>query len=132
MARFYLVDDSLFVLTQLTQILEKGGHQVVGSAQNGEDALQFLEEHADMADAVTIDITMPGLDGMGLLERIHQKWPALIPLIVSGLAKRELVLEAGRLGAAGYLIKPLVRERVIEKIAEALGSRASADAREGQ
>jgi len=120
MARFYLVDDSLFVLTQLTQILEKGGHQVAGSAQSGEDALRFLEEHADAVDAITLDITMPGLDGMEILARIHKEWPALIPLIVSGLAKRDLVLEAGRLGAAGYLIKPLVRERVLEKIAEAL------------
>jgi two-component system chemotaxis response regulator CheY len=127
MARFYLVDDSLFVLTQLKQILEKGGHEVVDSAQSGEMALQFLEERAREIEVVTIDITMPGADGMTILDRIHQKWPAIITLIVSGLAKRDLVLEAGRLGASGYLIKPLVRERVLEKIAEVLKEQTSGE-----
>jgi two-component system chemotaxis response regulator CheY len=120
MARFYLVDDSLFVLTQLKQIVQKGGHEVSGSAQNGEAALQYLEEHAGAVDVITLDITMPGIDGMETLRRIRCRWPDKICIVVSGLAKRDLVLEARALGAAGYIIKPLSRDAVLERLAEIL------------
>jgi len=120
MARFYLVDDSLFVLTQLKQILIKGGHAVIGSAQSGEAALGYLEGHADAVDVITLDITMPGLDGLEALRRIRERWPQLICVVITGLGKRDLVLEARGLGAAGYLIKPLRRDAVLEKLAEIL------------
>ena len=120
MARFYLVDDSLFVLTQLRQILQKGGHEVCGSAQNGDAALQYLEEYADTIDVITLDITMPGPDGIETLRRIRARWPEKVCIVVSGLAKRDLVLEARALGAAGYIIKPLSRDAVMERLAEIL------------
>jgi len=120
MARFYLVDDSLFVLTQLKQIIQKGGHEVCGSAQNGEAALQYLEEHASAIDVITLDITMPGPDGIETLRRIRERWPEKVCIIVSGLAKRDLVLDARNLGAAGYLLKPLSRDAVLARLAEIL------------
>ena len=118
MACFYLIDDSLFVLTQLKQILQKGGHEVCGSAQNGEAALQYLEEQHHIPDAITLDITMPGMDGMEVLRQIRERWPEKTCVIISGLAGRDLVLEARKLGAVGYIVKPLIRETVLDKLRE--------------
>jgi two-component system chemotaxis response regulator CheY len=120
MASFYLVDDSLFVLTQLKQILQKAGHTVAGTAQNGEAALAYLEGCSTLPDVITLDITMPGMDGIDVLRRIRKSWPEILCIVVTGLGKKDFVLEARGLGAAGYIIKPLNRDRVLEKLAEAL------------
>jgi DNA-binding NtrC family response regulator len=60
------------------------------------------------------------MDGMDVLRRIRKSWPEILCIVVTGLGKKDLVVEARCLGAAGYIIKPLNRDRVLEKLAEAL------------
>jgi len=120
LARILVVDDSAFVTTQLSQILVKGGHTIAAVAVSGDDAIACLEARADQIDLVTLDITMPGTSGVDTLRHIRMHWPQMLCVVVSGIGKKETVLEVRELGAAGYIIKPLQRERVLEKISEVL------------
>lgn len=112
----FIVDDSMFIVTQLKQILEKGGHQVCGYANRGEDALQKMHLHKEKLDLVTIDITMPGNDGIWVLEQIKQQFPGIMCCIISAIGKKETVLTSRKLGAEGYIIKPLSTEKVLGRL----------------
>jgi len=120
MASILIVDDSAFVTTQLTQILVKGGHTVSAALPGGDEAIAFLEENAGSINLVTLDITMPGTSGIDTLRHIRMHWPGILCVVVSGIGKKETVLETRELGAAGYIVKPLSRERVLSKIGEIL------------
>lgn len=120
MARILVADDSIFITTQLSQILTKGGHTIAGLANSGDEAIAFLETRANEVDLVTLDITMPGTSGVDTLRHIRMNWPLLPCVVVSGIGKKETVLEVRELGAAGYIVKPLQRERVLEKITAVL------------
>lgn len=117
MKRFFLVDDSMFIITQLSQILTGAGYEVVGYATNGDEAVKFFAERADAIDIVTLDVTMPGLDGIAVLREIKAVKPAVRVMIVSAIGKKDTVLDAKNLGAEGYLIKPLSREKVLARVA---------------
>lgn len=120
MARVLIVDDSSFILTQMSQILIKGGHTVAGTAADGDQALAFLAGHSAAVDIVTLDVTMPGASGIEVLRRIAGSWPHIACLVVTGIGKKETVIESRELGAAGYLIKPLSSAKVLAKIDEVL------------
>ena len=120
MARILVVDDSSFVTTQLSQIMIKGGHTVAAAVSSGDEAISFLEKYKDLVDLVTLDITMPGTSGIDTLRHLRLHWPEIACVVVSGIGKRETVLATKELGAAGYIIKPLEKTRVLDKIEEVL------------
>ncbi len=113
--RVLVVDDSAFARTLLARVLrETGAIDVVGSARNGNDALARIAELDP--DVVTLDLTMPELDGIGVLRALQQRSrPRVIVVSISGVDS-ELGAEALALGAVDLVAKPtaLASDRLAE------------------
>ena len=118
--RVLLVDDSMFIRKQLTQILSSEGFEILGQAENGLEGFQMYREFHPDIDLVTMDITMPNLDGISCLEKILKFDKNARVVMISALGKEELVKKALVTGARNYIIKPLDRKKVLERIAAAL------------
>lgn len=114
MARVLIVDDSLMMRKTLRRILEKAGHEVVGEAVNGEQAIFHYPE--TRPDIVTMDITMPGLGGIETIKRIIQSDPAANIVVVSSLGQRHIVFEALQNGAKNYVLKPISEDKLLKVI----------------
>ncbi len=115
--RVLLVDDSIFVKKQLQQILLSQDYEVVDSAGDGEEAIAKYKEHYPNIDLVTMDITMPKMDGITALEQIMKFDKNARVVMISALGKEELVKKALLLGAKNFIIKPLDRVKVLERLA---------------
>lgn len=119
--RVLLVDDSMFVRKQLNQILTSEGFDIVGQAEDGLQGLELFKELHPNVDLVTMDITMPKMDGISCLEKIIAFDSGAKVIIISALGKEDLVKKALITGAKNYIIKPLNRKKVLERIAGVLG-----------
>ncbi|HOJ63467.1 MAG TPA: response regulator [Spirochaetota bacterium] len=111
-----IVDDSIFVKKQLTQILQSEQFQVIDEASDGEEAIEKYKEHFPNVDLVTMDITMPKMDGITALEKIIEFDKNAKVIMISALGKQELVKKSLLLGAKNYIVKPLDRKKVLERI----------------
>ena len=118
--RVLVVDDSMFVAKQLTQILTSDGYEIVATAQDGKDGVDKYKELCPNVDLVTMDITMPKMDGITALEQIMAFDKNAKVVMVSALGKEELVKKSLMTGAKSYIIKPLDRKKVLERIAKVL------------
>jgi two-component system chemotaxis response regulator CheY len=102
----------------LSDTLVKGGHQVVGEAANGSEAVaRFQELRPDVA---TLDITMPDKDGITALKEILAFDPAARVVMCSALGQEAKVLESLRAGAKDFIVKPFQADRVLEAVVKAL------------
>lgn len=115
--RVLVVDDSVFVAKQLGQILTSEGYEVVATAVDGKDGVDKYKELSPNIDLVTMDITMPRMDGLTALEQIIAFDKNARVVMVSALGKEELVKKSLLLGARNYIVKPLDRQKVLERIA---------------
>jgi two-component system, chemotaxis family, chemotaxis protein CheY len=115
-----VVDDSMFVKKQLGQILASEGFEVTAEASNGEEALEKYKEMHPAIDVVTMDITMPKMDGVTALEKIIEFDKDAKIIMVSALGKQDLVKKSFMLGAKNYIIKPLDRQKVLDRIVTVL------------
>ncbi len=115
-----IVDDSMFVAKQLGQILTSEGYEVVATAVDGMEGVEKYKELCPNVDLVTMDITMPRMDGITALEQIMAFDKNAKVVMVSALGKEELVKKSLLLGAKNYIIKPLDRKKVLERIAAAV------------
>lgn len=111
-----IVDDSIFVKKQLTQILTSEKFNVIETASDGEEAVEKYKELHPKVDIVTMDITMPKMDGITALEKIIEFDKNAKVIMISALGKQELVKKSLLLGAKNYIIKPLDRKKVLERI----------------
>ncbi len=118
--RVLLVDDSIFVKKQLTQILNSEGFEIAGTAGDGAEAVEKYKELYPDIDIVTMDITMPKMDGVSSLERIITFDKNARVIMISALGKQDLVKKSLLIGARGYIVKPLVRRTVIDRIVAVL------------
>ncbi|TVR02472.1 MAG: response regulator [Spirochaetaceae bacterium] len=114
--RVLIVDDSMFVTKQISQILTSEGFDVVGIATNGEEGLNKYKELFPNVDIVTMDITMPKMDGVTALEKIIEFDKEARVIMISALGKQDLVKKSLMLGAKNYIVKPLDRQKVLERI----------------
>jgi len=117
-----LVDDSLFVKKQLTKILTAEGFEVLDTASHGKEAVEKYTAKGNDIDLVTMDVTMPGMDGVTALEKIMEMDADARVVMVTALGKQELVKKSMLLGALGYIVKPLEPEKVLDHITKALSS----------
>ena len=118
--RVLVVDDSMFVTKQISQILTSEGFEVVGTAEDGEVGVEKYKELYPNVDIVTMDITMPKLDGVTALERILEFDKEARVVMISALGKQDLVKKSLMLGAKNYIVKPLDRSKVLERILQSL------------
>ena len=119
MARVLIADDAAFMRMMIKNILTQNGHEVVGEAANGAEA---VVKHADLnPDVTTMDITMPEKDGIAALKEIIELDPNARVVMCSALGQESKVLESIKLGAKDFVVKPFKPDRVIEAVGKALG-----------
>ena len=118
--RVLIVDDSMFVAKQLGQILTSEGYEIVATAVDGKDGVDKYKELCPNVDLVTMDITMPRMDGITALEQIMAFDKNARVVMVSALGKEELVKKSLLDGAKNYIVKPLDRKKVLDRISAAL------------
>lgn len=118
--RVLVVDDSMFVAKQISQILTSEGYEVVGQAADGLQGLEKYKELHPNVDLVTMDITMPKMDGITALSKIIEFDKNANVIMISALGKQDLVKQALLTGAKNYVVKPLDRKKVLERIAHVL------------
>ncbi|WP_062310493.1 response regulator [Alicyclobacillus sendaiensis] len=118
MARILVVDDAAFMRMMIKDILVKRGHEVVGEASDGEQAAKLYQElHPDL---VTMDITMPNVDGIEAVRRIRAIDPQARIIMCSAMGQQAMVLDAIRAGAKDFVVKPFQADRVINAVEKAL------------
>ena len=118
MARVLVVDDAAFMRKLLGDALASGGHEVVGEAGNGAEAVQRWQELRP--ELTTLDITMPEKDGLAALAEIIAIDPTARVVMCSALGQEGKVLEAVKLGARDFVVKPFQPARVLEAVGKAL------------
>lgn len=118
MAKILIVDDSIISRRKLRAILETAGHEIVGEAGDGEEALVKYE--ALSPELVTMDITMPNVDGISVLKSIMKFDPMARVVMITALGKGATILEALNAGAKHYITKPFADDQIISSIQEAL------------
>jgi two-component system, chemotaxis family, chemotaxis protein CheY len=118
MARIMIVDDSLFMRRILSDILVKFKHQVVAEARNGFEAVKLYDQL--MPDVVTMDITMPQLDGIRALTLIKARHPDAKVIMVSAMGQQSHMMEAANLGAGGFIIKPFNARSILEELSNCI------------
>jgi two-component system, chemotaxis family, chemotaxis protein CheY len=118
MARVLVVDDAAFMRKMVSDALAGGGHEIVGEAGNGQEAVQRYAELRP--DVMTLDITMPEKDGISALKEIIASDPGAKVVMCSALGQESKVLESIRLGAKDFVVKPFQAERVLSAIDKAL------------
>jgi two-component system, chemotaxis family, chemotaxis protein CheY len=118
MARVLVVDDAAFMRKVLGDALTSGGHEVVGEAANGNQAVDSFQQLRP--ELITLDITMPEKDGLAALAEIMAIDPAAKVIMCSALGQESKVLESIKLGAKDFVVKPFQAGRVLEAIGKAL------------
>lgn len=109
-----VVDDSMLMRRMIVDVLSDSGWDVVGEAIDGADAVaQYKEKTPDL---VTMDIVMPGTDGLQALELIRQHNPSAQVIVVSALNQTRMISEAIRKGAADFITKPFLPEQLQETV----------------
>lgn len=117
--KILIVDDAVFMRMKLKDILTKNGYEVVGEAQNGQEA--FEKYQATNPDVVTMDITMPDVDGLEALKMIRAHDPNAKVIMCSAMGQQGMVMDAIKSGAKDFIVKPFDTDRVINAIAKVLG-----------
>ena len=118
--RVLIVDDALFMRNMLREIFTKAGHEVVGEAANGVEAVDMFIEL--LPDLVTMDIVMPLRSGIEALEEIFTRDSRALVIMVSALGQESLVLEAVQAGAKDFIVKPFKEDRVLEVVRRVTGT----------
>ncbi len=105
-----IVDDEKRICSSLTGIFEDEGYKI-RAVQDGQTALQMLEQ--EQPDLMMLDLWMPGMDGLQVLEAVKQRYPALPVIVISGHGNIETAVKAAKLGAYDFLEKPLSLEKTL-------------------
>ncbi|SDD18848.1 two-component system, chemotaxis family, response regulator CheY [Paenibacillus sp. UNCCL117] len=119
MAKVLVVDDAAFMRAIIGGMIKDLGHEVVGEAENGLDALQKYS--LLKPDFVTLDITMPEMDGVEALRNIMKHDSSAKVVMCSAMGQQSLVIEAIKLGAKDFLVKPIQKDRVYSSLQRLLG-----------
>jgi len=118
--RVLVVDDSMFIAKQLGQIFSSEGFEVAATAADGQQGVDKYKELHPNIDLVTMDITMPVMDGVTALEKILEFDKNACIIMVSALGKEDVVKKSLLMGAKSYIVKPLDRKKVLERVVSVL------------
>ena len=117
-ARVLIVDDAVVMRMMIKEILAKNGFEVVGEAQNGTEAVEKYKTLRP--DVVTMDMVMPGLDGITAVKQIIAEDPEARILMCTSMGQESLLNEAIQAGAKSYITKPFQPARILESIDKVL------------
>ena len=116
--RILIVDDAAFMRMMIKDILTKNGYEVVGEAENGAVAVERYKEL--QPDLVTMDITMPDMDGIAAVREIKSFDSTARIIMCSAMGQQAMVIDAIQAGAKDFIVKPFQPERVIEAVSKAI------------
>jgi two-component system chemotaxis response regulator CheY len=119
MAKVMVVDDAAFMRMMLKTMLIEEGHEVVAEAANGMEAVNSYV--TAKPDLVTMDITMPEMDGVAAVKEIRKMDPAARIIMCSAMGQKAMVVQAISAGAKDFLVKPFQKDRVMESVNRVLG-----------
>ena len=117
--RILLVDDACFMRMMLKDIFTKNGYEICGEASNGIEAIDKVKELNP--DLVTLDVTMPEMDGITTLKNIKKINPNINVIMCSAMGQQSIVIEALQLGAKDFIVKPFQANLVIESVSKIIG-----------
>jgi two-component system, chemotaxis family, chemotaxis protein CheY len=117
--RILIVDDAAFMRMMIRDILTKNGYDVCGEANDG---VQAVEKYKELKpDLITMDITMPEMDGINALKEIKKIDSNAKVIMCSAMGQQAMVIDAIQAGAKDFIVKPFQADRVIEAIKKTLG-----------
>ncbi|MFE4238921.1 response regulator [Peribacillus butanolivorans] len=116
--KILIVDDAAFMRMMIKDILSKNGFEIVGEAADGAQAVEKYRE--TYPDLVTMDITMPEMDGITALKEIKKVNPQAKVIMCSAMGQQAMVIDAIQAGAKDFIVKPFQADRVLEAINKAL------------
>lgn len=116
MHKLMIVDDSNVIRNRIERSLAHLQMQVVATASNGEEAVARFEEHRP--NFVTMDLTMPYMDGLECIQRLKASDPNINILVVSALSDRKTGLRALQYGARGFICKPFTDEQLTSALSK--------------
>jgi two-component system chemotaxis response regulator CheY len=114
MANILVVDDSGVMRRNMKTIITSAGHKVIGEAGDGEAAFRAYEKHKP--DVITMDITMPRMDGITASKKILETYPDAKIIMVTSLDEEHMVKNAIECGAKNYILKPIHSEQLKKAI----------------
>jgi two-component system chemotaxis response regulator CheY len=114
-----IVDDAAFMRMMLKDILQKNDFEIIGEAENGKVGVAAYQKFKP--DIVTMDITMPEMNGIDAVKAIKALDPAAKIVMVSAMGQQPMVIEAIQAGANDFIVKPFQPERVVEALTKVLG-----------
>ncbi|MFN7250829.1 MAG: response regulator [Anaerobacillus sp.] len=117
--RILIVDDAAFMRMMIKDILSKNGFEIAGEANDGAQAVEKFKELSP--DLVTMDITMPEMDGITALKEIKKFDPNAKVIMCSAMGQQAMVIDAIQAGAKDFIVKPFQADRVIEAIKKTIG-----------
>lgn len=119
MAKVLVVDDAAFMRMSIQKMLEANGHEMIGEAENGVEAIKkYMELKPDI---VLLDITMPEMNGVEALKEIKTKDPSAKVVICSAMGQQAMVAQAIQNGAKDFVVKPFEVDRLIAAIDRVMG-----------
>ena len=130
MAKILIVDDSKIVRRNLKTILSKEGHEIIAEAENGMQAYHEYEKYKP--DLVTMDITMPLLDGVRAVKKIMTSHPEARIIMVSAIDQKNMVIAAIQNGAKHYILKPFDPDKVIAAVNAVLDIKSGGEQSPGE
>ena len=119
MARVLIVDDAAFKRMMIKDILEKNGYEIAGEAANGAIAVEMYNK--EKPDVVTMDITMPDMDGIEAVKNIRANDPNAKIIMCSAMGQQSMVMDAIKAGAKDFIVKPFQPDRVLEAVKKVVG-----------
>ncbi|MGY3716927.1 response regulator [Sutcliffiella cohnii] len=114
MGKILITDDAAFMRMQLKDIITKLGHEVIGEAENGKISVE--KYHELQPDLVTMDITMPEMNGVEALKEIKKLDPTATVIMCSAMGQQGMVVEAIQAGAKDFIVKPFTAARIEEAL----------------
>jgi two-component system, chemotaxis family, chemotaxis protein CheY len=117
MAKILIVDDSNVMRKKLASIFTEAGHTVIAEAQNGMEAFRAYARYSP--DLVTMDITMPVMNGIEAVKKIVPNYPEAKIVMISSVGQKDMVMTALKLGAKHFIVKPFTVEQaktIIDKV----------------
>ncbi|KYH32637.1 response regulator [Neomoorella mulderi] len=116
--RVLVVDDAAFMRMMIKDILLKNGYEIAGEAENGQKAVAMYQ--GLRPDVVTMDITMPEMDGIAAVKAIKQIDPNARIIMCSAMGQQLMVMEAIQAGARDFIVKPFQQDRVLQALEKVL------------